>query len=109
MMLELFDVVWCELEFGLFLGIAFSISVFLSHVVFQDAYFAYNESKPGALIGINCIGLTQLVMGIECVTDGEIIRNGIITGNGVHLLFAAVVLLLDFFMIIRRRLEKKSI
>lgn len=109
MMLDLFDVVWCELEFGLFLGIAFSISVFLSHVVFQDAYFAYNESKPGALIGINCIGLTQLVMGIECVTDGEIIRNGIITGNGVHLLFAAVVLLLDFFMIIRRRLEKKSI
>ena len=57
---KIIGIVWCELTFGLFLGIAFSLSVFLAYCVFQDAYFSVNNSKVGAMIGVNAVGLSQL-------------------------------------------------
>lgn len=103
---KIFGIVWCELTFGLFLGIAFSLSVFLAYCVFQDAYFSINDNKTGAMISVNVIGLAQLLLGIEHIVDGDIIQNGIITDNAINLLFFAVILLLDVFVFIRKRLDK---
>lgn len=105
---KLFSIVWCDLTFGLFLGIAFSLSVFLAYCVFQDAYFSITDSKVGTMIGVNIIGLAQLFIGIEHIVDGDIIQNGIITNNAINLLFFAVILLLDVFVFIRKRLDKQS-
>ena len=105
---KIFDVVWCDHTFGVFLGIAFSLSVFLAYCVFQDAYFSINDSKVGTMISVNIIGLSQLFMGIEHIANGDIIQNGIITDNAINLLFFAVILLLDIFVFIRKRLDKQS-
>lgn len=105
---QIFGIVWCDNTFGLFLGIAFSISVFLAYCVFQDAYFDITSSKASSMIGINAVGLAQLVMSVEHIEDGDIIQNGIITDNAVNLLFFAVVLLLDVFVLIRKHLDKRS-
>lgn len=105
---QAFGIVWCDSTFGFLLGISFSISVFLAYCVFQDAYFSIKESKNGAMIGVNAIGLAQLLVGIGHIADGTIIQDGIITRNAVHLLFFAVVLLLDVFVFIRKYLDKES-
>ena len=104
----IFDVVWCAHTFGVFLGIAFSLSVFLAYCVFQDAYFSINDSKVGTMISVNIIGLSQLFMGIEHIANGDIIQNGIITDNALKLVFCGVVLSLDIFFLIRKQLDKKS-
>ena len=101
-----FKIVWCELIFGIALGIAFSLSTYFAYCIFQDAYFGVGESKPGALIGVNIIGLSQLLMVVECIEDGSIVENGIITADGLHLLFVALILLLDTFVLIRNRMDK---
>lgn len=100
-------IVWCDTAFGILLGIAFSVSVFLAYCVFQDAYFGIGASKPGVLIGVNAVGVTQLVMGIESVEDGAIIQNGIITGNASHFVFLALIILLDVFVFIRKRMDRR--
>lgn len=105
---QVFDIVWCDNTFGLLLGIAFSLTVFLAYCVFQDAYFSINDSKTGAMIGVNAIGLVQLLVGIGHIVDGDIIQNGIITDNAINLLFFAVILLLNIFVFIRKRLDKRS-
>lgn len=101
-----FGIVWCDNTFGLLLGVAFSVSVFLAYCVFQDAYFSINDNKTGAMISVNVIGLAQLLLGIEHIVDGDIIQNGIITDNAINLLFFVVILLLDVFVFIRKRLDK---
>lgn len=103
-----FEVKWCEPEFGILLGIALSVTVLLAYLVFQDAYFAFNEKKTGTLISVNCVGLCQLLLGIEHIADGDIIQNGIITDNALNLVFCGVVLSLDIFFLIRKQLDKKS-
>ncbi len=103
-----FDFVWCEQIFGIFLGIMFSLSVYLAYCIFQDAYFSIGESKPGALIGVNIIGLSQLLLTVECIKGGSILENGIISVDGLHLLFVALVLLLDAFVLIRNRMDRRS-
>lgn len=103
-----FDFIWCEQIFGIFLGIMFSLSVYLAYCIFQDAYFSIGESKPGALIGVNVIGLSQLLMAVECIEDGSIVENGIISADGLHILFVALILLLDAFVMIRNRMDKHS-
>ena len=45
---KLFGTDWCEMTFGLFLGIGFSVSVFLAYCIFRDAYFSVGEHKAGA-------------------------------------------------------------
>lgn len=105
---KVFGIVWCDNTFGLLLGIAFSVSVFLAYCVFQDAYFSINDSKTGAMIGVNAIGLVQLLVGIEHIVDGSIIQNGMITDNAISLLIFAVILLLDVFVLIRKRLDKQA-
>lgn len=105
---QVFGIVWCDTVFGLLLGIAFSASVFLAYCVFQDAYFSVNEGKPASMIGINAVGLSQLLLGIEHIVDGDVIENGIITANAVNLLFAALILLFDVFFLIRKRLDKPA-
>jgi len=103
-----FDIVWCEPLFGICLGIGFSLSVFFAYCIFQDAYFAIGESKLGVLIAPNIIAFPQLILGLECVTDRSIIDNGIITDNGLHFLFVALILILDILVYIRKRLDKQS-
>ena len=105
---QIFGIVWCDHTFGLLLGIAFSISVFMAYCVFQDAYFNITDSKAGTMISINVVGLTQLLLGIEHIEDGDIIQNGIVTDNAVSLLFFTVVVLLDIFVLIRKRLDQQS-
>ena len=53
-------------------------------------------------------GVAQLLLGIEHIVDRDIIQNGIITDNAINLLFFAVILLLDIFVFIRKRLDKQS-
>ena len=103
-----FKLVWCEHVFGIALGVLFSVSTYFAYCIFQDAYFAIGESRPGALIGINLIGLTQLLLAIESIADGSTVENGIITADGLHLLFTALVLLLDVFVMIRNRMDKQA-
>lgn len=101
-----FKIVWCELIFGIALGIVFSLSTYFAYCIFQDAYFAIGESKPSALIGVNIIGFSQLLLAITCIEDGSIVENGIISADGLHLLFVALILLLDAFVMIRNRMDQ---
>lgn len=103
-----FDIIWCESMFGICLGIAFSLSVFFSYCVFQDAYLAIGESKLAVLLSPNIIALPQLIMGIESVTEGRMIENGIVTNDGLHFLFVGLVLFLDILVFIRKRMDKRS-
>lgn len=103
-----FDFVWCEQVFGIFLGIIFSLSVYLAFCIFQDAYFGVGDKKPGALIAINICGFFQLMLAIECFIDGSMVENGIICAEGLHLVVVIFILLLDAFVMIRNRMDKYS-
>jgi len=98
-------IVWCDPVFGILLGITLSIAVFMAYCIFQDAYFCVNESRPVSLITVNVVGLTQLLQGAESIAEGTIIEDGIITTDAVYFLFVALILLLDLFVFIRKRLD----
>lgn len=104
-----FDIVWCESLFGICLGIGLSLFVFFAYCIFQDAYLAIGESKLGVLIAPNIIAFCQFIMGIDCAAEGSIIENGIITDDGLHFLFVAIILFVDILVYIRKRLDKQSI
>lgn len=103
-----FDIKWCEFSFGVCLGISLSLSVFFAYCVFQDAYFAVGESKPVVLITPNIVALPQLIMGIESATEGNVFKNGIVTADGIHFLFVALVVFLDILVIVRKHMDKKG-
>lgn len=101
-------IVWCQPIFGVGLGILLSLSIYLTHCVLQDAYFAIGESKPSVLIAPNVIAIPQLIFGIETITDGTIIENGLITADGLHFLLVGLILCLDLAVFLRKRLDKRS-
>lgn len=105
---QAFYFVWCDTVFGISLGIVFSLSVFLAYCVFQDAYFGIGASKPATLFTANIAGLPNLMLGIESIEDGNIIENGLITGKGIHFAIFALIVLLDIFVFIRKRLDKQA-
>ncbi len=105
---QIFHVVWCDPVFGLFLGITLSASVFLAYCIFQDAYFRVGESKPGALITMNVVGFSQLLIGLDTLSEGKLLQNGIVTKHAIHLLLFFLVLVFDVLILIRRHLDHHS-
>lgn len=103
-----FEIKWCAFPFGICLGIAFSLAVFFSYCIFQDAYFAVGESKPAVLITPNIVALPQLIMGIESAAEGNMLKNGIIAADGIHFLFVGLVVFLDILVIARKYMDKKD-
>lgn len=104
--LEQFGIVWCETIFGVSLGIALSLCIDASYRILQDAYFAIGESKLAVLIVPNVIAISQLIIGIESIAEGTMVENGLITADGLHFLFVALVLFLDLAVFLRKRLDK---
>ena len=103
-----FDIIWCEPMFGICLGIGLSLCVFLSYCVFQDAYFALGEKKLAVLLSPNIIAIPQLIMGLESIAEGSMMENGIITNNGLHFIFAGLILFLDVLVWVRKSMDKRS-
>lgn len=105
---DAFGAVWCDDTFGLCLGLAISGSVFLAGCVFQDAFFDLLTGRREAMLGVNLLGIFPLFRGILGICEGSVLENGILTRRAAHFLPVTVIVLLDLFVVIRRRVDRRS-
>lgn len=80
-----FGVVWCKDAVGMFIGCLVGITAFVISAIRHDAYFGINEDvktvmRLGAMIIFFCFA-----GGIVGIIKGEMIKDGLLTGNVVSL------------------------
>lgn len=105
---DCFGIVWCDRLFGTLLGIQLGTLVFCVICIFSDAYLRPADSRTGALIGINCIGASQLFIYLSHYRSEPPVRNGVVTETCVYLLFIALALMIDLAFFVKWRSEKRE-
>jgi len=108
--LDLLGIGWCENAYGICCGITLSVVVFSIFCIFHDAFFNIRDSKASIVICWNLLGLSQLGIGLGSggLNDGVLFTDGCITSQGIHLLFAIWVVVVDVCLLMKRKMDRSE-
>lgn len=85
-----FGAVWCKDAVGMFIGCLVGVTAFVLSAIRHDAYFGVNEDVGSILKFGGVVVFFCLVGGIINIVKGELIEDGLLTGNILSLLVAVM-------------------
>lgn len=96
-----------DLQVAMVLSIVIGISVFACYCIWNDGYFALNERRTGLLISFGCCGLSNLLITIGHIIDGDIIKNGTFTFRSTNL-FCALLFFVIFIALLAKHIKDRK-
>ena len=107
---------------GTWIGITFSIAIFVVYCVWNDAYISMQENKKGILLLFGGIGLINLIITIvgvmrnqiEFLETVQIMRDGVLTDNviisfqSMNLICVVLCIVICAAIIIKSLFEEKE-
>lgn len=90
------------------IGLCVGVAVYVVYCILNDGYFAINENRRSVLITIAIIGVINIVIGVDQIVHGEIIKDGVITEKCSNVVVGALFAAVFIACIIRGVIEKKE-
>lgn len=101
---------WCDTLTGCIICICVSLLVFASICIKQDAFAGIGKNRKRNLTVLLVLTLANMFFGVENITGGDVVRDGLLTFRSVSLIVGAttgVVLLIYWLHGLRDRGEEE--
>ena len=101
---------WCDTLTGCIICICVSLLVFASICIRQDAFAGIGKNRKRNLTVLLVLTLANMFFGVENITGGDVVRDGLLTFRSVSLIVGAttgVVLLIYWLHGLRDRGEEE--
>lgn len=105
---DLLGVKWCVNITGIVIGLFLGITVFAVVAIVNDAYMSINE-KPNSWLGLwSAVILLNLACTAMQLSEGELIRDGMLTEMWTNALCAAMFLVILVTQLVHNRKLKRE-
>lgn len=101
---------WCDTLTGCIICICVALLVFASICIKQDAFAGIGKNRKRNLTVLLVLTLANMFFGVENITGGDVVRDGLLTFRSVSLIVGAttgVVLLIYWLHGLRDRGEEE--
>ena len=101
---------WCDTLAGCIICICVALLVFASICIKQDAFAGIGKNRKRNLTVLLVLTLANMFFGVENITGGDVVRDGLLTFRSVSLIVGAttgVVLLIYWLHGLRDRGEEE--
>ena len=101
---------WCDTLTGCIIRICVALLVFASICIKQDAFAGIGKNRKRNLTVLLVLTLANMFFGVENITGGDVVRDGLLTFRSVSLIVGAttgVVLLIYWLHGLRDRGEEE--
>ena len=109
-MLDMLMERWCDALTGCIICICVALLVFASICIKQDAFAGIGKNRKRNLTVLLVLTLANMFFGVENITGGDVVRDGLLTFRSVSLIVGAttgVVLLIYWLHGLRDRGEEE--
>jgi hypothetical protein len=83
-------------------GIMVGIMVYVVYCIWHESYFALNEKKNVVMITFAGIAIVNLILGINSIASGEMVKNGALTFHATNILCAAMFVVLFATVLLKK-------
>lgn len=106
--LDAFGVKWCYTWSGMFLGILFSLMVFVIYCIYKDAYFRVSD-RPGFYAALfAALGAVNLVCGLVIPDMKGMERDPLLGLEDVNFVVGGFILIIFVNVLIKLHLDRRS-
>ena len=83
-------------------GIMVGVMAYVVYCIWHESYFALNEKKNVIMITFAGIAAVNLILGINSILSGEMVKNGVLTFRATNLLCAAMFIVLFATVLLKK-------
>ncbi len=99
---------WCDTLTGVMLCICVALTVFASVCITKDAYLSLKEKPRSVMTLFAVIALVNLLIGGVHLANGELVENGVLTGQAVNLIGGVTFLIIMVVCLVNYLMGKKE-
>ncbi|NLG04866.1 MAG: hypothetical protein GX567_13700 [Clostridia bacterium] len=99
---------FASVSFAMLFGIIFTVVIYGAYCMWNDAYFALNETPKTAVALLIAICMINLIIGITNLVSGRCFVNGMITVSAMNLIVGVALFILFIIISIKTLINKNA-
>lgn len=103
-----FEVEWCDYDFGIMLGIMLGTAVFALCAIWNDAFFAIDESGKGRYILFSILALVFAGDSFVVIYRNRVISEGKLTGFAMNIVVTIIYVSMLLTLVLRKWLRRRK-